>query len=197
MLEGTAYKRWSSTPLCWLYNLAQAASPPRCPSLLDSGTAANPPARSRSFTISNVTTTMYRCVSESLTYLVGSSRFWSFMWSGMICVARGPEVNGWGSCPLNSDWMKCRCQLEMSKRNYQRAAQSQSHLTMHIFLTYETVKGCVGIFRTDLCGRRKLLGKRCHSFPTHTLTGLPSGTVWRVGSLAMRWNSGYRSRGAW
>lgn len=32
------------------------------------------------------------------------------------------------------------------------------------------------ILDTDLCGRRKLLGNRYHSFPTHTLTGLPSGT---------------------
>ena len=50
---------------------------------------------------------------------------------------------------------------------------------------------------TDLWGSRKLLGYRCHSFPTHTVTGRPSGTLCRLGSLAMRWNSGYRSRGAW
>lgn len=31
----------------------------------------------------------------------------------MICVGRGPEAKGWGSCPLNSDWMKCSCQLEI------------------------------------------------------------------------------------
>lgn len=40
-----------------------------------------------------------------LTYLDGSSRFWSFISVGMRRVASGPEAKGFGSCPLNSDWM--------------------------------------------------------------------------------------------
>lgn len=50
---------------------------------------------------------------------------------------------------------------------------------------------------THLSGSRKLLGNLCHSLPTQTLTGLPSGTVWMLGSVAILWNSGYRSRGPW
>ena len=159
-------------------------------------------------------------VSEWLTYLLGSSRFWSFILSGMSCVAWGPEAYGWGSCPLNSDWMKCSSQLEIRNSNYQEVTDSEytfqcgfkkGNLCLDVFEKHLYVKSQLrkrtkkdfkilrkrNILDTDLCGSRKLLGKRCHSLPTHTVTGLPSGTEWRVGSLAMRWNSGYRSRGAW
>lgn len=51
MHEGKAYRRWCSTPLCWLNNGAQVALLPLCPSLLNSGTAVNPPAQNRNFTI--------------------------------------------------------------------------------------------------------------------------------------------------
>lgn len=143
MLEGKAYMRWRSTPLCWLNNVAQVASLHLCPGLLSSDTAVNPPAQSRNFTIKmqQLWTTVSVCqqacnkrVSEWLTYLVGSSRFWSFILAGIICVAWGPEAYGWGSCPLNSDWMKCSCQLEIRKRKYQQVTQSLLEMAKYTFL---------------------------------------------------------------
>lgn len=134
----------------------------------------------------NIVLLLYVC---RLTYREGSSRFWSFMSVGMRRVASGPEAKGFGSCPLNSDWMNWSCQLERS--NAERKQNDAKLLMTEWCLCY------CNIGFTHLLGRRKLLGKRCHSLPTHTLTGRPSGTVWTAGSLAMRWNSGYKSRGAW
>lgn len=37
----------------------------------------------------------------------------------MICVAWGPAAYGCGSWPLNSDWMKCNCQLRRGKKKKQ------------------------------------------------------------------------------
>lgn len=190
-----AYRQWCSTPLCWLDNVAQVASLPLCPSLLNSGTALNPPFQKRNstiaFTLQHPWINQHIHACGRLTYLVGSSRFWSFIWAGMVCVARGPEAYGWGSCPLNSDWMKCSCQLEIRESFNDWKCQNT------FSILYYSLKSYAEVLDTDLFGKRKLLGNRCHSLPTHTLTGLPSGTEWRVGSLAIRWNSGYRSRGAW
>lgn len=41
----------------------------------------------------------------TLTYLEGSSRFWSFISVGRMRVAAGPLANGLGNWPLNSDGM--------------------------------------------------------------------------------------------
>lgn len=57
-------------------------------------------------------------VPDWLAYLDGSSRFWSFILAGIICVAKGPAAYGWGSCPLNSDCMKCSCQLQIKRTEY-------------------------------------------------------------------------------
>lgn len=138
MLEGKAYRRWCSTLLCWLSNVARVTSLHLCPGLLGSGTASSPPARSIHFTITvqlltnNTCQEMHKHVCDWLTYLVGSSRFWSFIWAGMICVARGPESYGWGSCPLNSDWMKCSCQLEIRKKHNQSVTVMPKNDKIHL-----------------------------------------------------------------
>ncbi len=119
--------------------MAQVASLHLCPGRLSSGTVVDPPAQSRNITIKTKLqlTTLSTCtVSGWLTYLVGSSRFWSFIWAGMICVARGPEAYGWGSCPLNSDWTKCSCQLEIRKRNYQQVIESVTSENNIIHFSY-------------------------------------------------------------
>lgn len=49
--------------------------------------------------------------NSGLTYLDGSSRFWSFMSVGTIRVASDPSAKGFGNWPLNSDGMNWSCQL--------------------------------------------------------------------------------------
>lgn len=202
MLARKACRRWCSTLPCWLNNGAPVASPPLCLSLLNSGTDVNPPAQNRNFIIKmqiavlvtpsiHGSTNMPMCLSDPRIWLAPQDSGHSYEPGSSVSPEDQRRTAEAAALWTQTVW------IAVASWRIRKQSSSDWKWQNTFSILYQTLKTCLGILDTNLCGRRKLLGKRYHSLPTHTLTGLPSGTEWRVGSLAMRWNSGYRSRGAW